>query len=187
MSGRLVRRTWAMRRLPHIVVLFFILLNDIKISTYSTTHMWSHSSRCNPAVTFVCCFWFSPLEGEFLLPCDAPFINPCLLCCRSPSSSSSGGDETKWERGKDREIEIHTTEHFSRLCIPKGNNGGGSLLTCVGIKGERGEWFRPTSCRWELWFVAAAGWGLTMAVSLWEMRSPRAPWERLTRAQGGTR
>lgn len=63
----------------------------------------------------------------------------------------------------------------------------GSPTTCVGIKGERGEWFRPASWRWELKFAAAAGWGLTMAVSLWEVWSTRAPWERLMRAQGGRR
>lgn len=42
-------------------------------------------------------------------------------------------------------------EQQNALCVSVGR---GCALTCVGVKGERGEWFRPACCRWELKMAA---------------------------------
>lgn len=54
---------------------------------------------------------------------------------------------------------IHMSDNISNCFYISNRKKGvcGSPLTCVGIKGERGEWFSPPSWRCELKFVAAAG------------------------------
>lgn len=114
---------------------------------------------------------------------------PHHVCCYATNKKQL----EQWKRRKRRDLgeteEIPNHLHYSKL----GNNLYMNLLwafhppTCVGIKGERGEWFRPASCRYELKLPPVAGCGLTMAVSLWPVWSTRAPWERLIRAQGGRR
>lgn len=107
-------------------------------------------------LTLAWCFCVSPSEGEFRLPWEPAFVAPCLLCCRG--------------------AEQHTSE---RVCVSEDGGTSASSLTWVGIKGERGEWFRLPSCR--------CAWKLPAAAGLGEACSALDPWERLIRAQGGRR
>lgn len=142
----------------------------------------------DPALTLACCFWIRPLVGEFLLPWETAFIMPCLLLCYRYGVERWIG---VWRRKEEKRFVWKKCLFSSALTVFTSQTGNepefGSPLTCVGIKGERGEWFRPPSWRCELKLVAVAGWGLTMAVSLWEVWSALLPWERLMRAQGGRR
>lgn len=54
-------------------------------------------SSNNHKLTFVCCcFWLRPLEGEFLLPCDAAFIPACLLLCYKYRATRRSENVYEW-------------------------------------------------------------------------------------------
>lgn len=57
------------------------VLRHLTCHTYYTHIGERGCNRANPAFTLGWCFWVGPLEGEFLLPCEAAFTAPCLLLC----------------------------------------------------------------------------------------------------------
>lgn len=150
--GWFVRRPWVLQSLPHVAVHLLVLTEK---EGSAPAPSWK-AGWLEEGLTLAWCFCVSPSEGEFRLPWEPAFMAPCLLCCRG--------------------AEQHTSE---RVCVSEDGGTSASSLTWVGIKGERGEWFRLPSCR--------CAWKLPAAAGLGEACSALDPWERLIRAQGGRR